>query len=236
MRSLRGRWTHKVVGSVSAVHTADPVVALTYDDGPDPEHTPAVLAALARRGARATFFVLAEQAEAAPELVRRTRAAGHEIGLHGAQHLDLTRSSLREIITVVRDGRRRLEAVLGEPVRHFRPPYGRQTIRSRLLVRAFGMDAILWSTNARDCFQADIDEYVTRALDGLAPGGIVLLHDGYAGPDHRDTNAIAEPPTFDRGELTDRLLDKISAQHWTTIPVNELLTHGPSRRALWLGT
>ena len=225
-----------MLGSVSAVDTTDPVIALTYDDGPDPQHTPAVLAALARHDARATFFVLAEQAEAAPELLRRTRAEGHQIGLHGAQHLDLTRSSLREIITVVRDGRRRLEAVLGEPVRHFRPPYGRQTVRSRLLVRAYGMDAILWSTNSRDCFQADIDDYVTNALNGLTPGGIIVLHDGYAGPDHRDTTAEAQPPNFDKGELTNRLLDAIATRGWTTIPVNTLLTHGPTRRALWLGS
>jgi peptidoglycan/xylan/chitin deacetylase (PgdA/CDA1 family) len=226
---------HKVLGSVSAVETTTPVIALTYDDGPDPEHTPAVLAALARHNARATFFVLAEQAEAAPELVRQTRAEGHEIGLHGAEHLDLARSSLREIITVIRNGRQRLEAVLGEPVRHFRPPYGRQTVRSRFLVRAFGMDAILWSTNARDCFPADVDEYVAQALDGLRPGGIVLLHDGYAGPDRRDTSVAAQPPSFDRGELTNRLLDAIATRGWTTIPVKTLLTHGPTRRVLWLG-
>ena len=164
------------------------------------------------------------------------RAAGHEIGLHGAEHFDLTRCSRRELVTVIRDGRRRLEAVLGEPVKLFRPPYGRQTVRSRLLVRAFGMDAVLWSTNARDCFQADVSEFVANALDGLTPGGIVVLHDGYAGPDRRDPTAVAQCPDFDRGELTDRLIDAITTHGWTTIPVGTLLTHGPARRALWLGT
>ncbi len=227
LRSLRNKVKHKVLGSVRAVDTNDPVIALTYDDGPDLEHTPAVLAALARHDAHATFFVLADQAEASPELVRRMRAQGHEIGLHGAEHFDLTRCSLREIVTVIRDGRRRLEAVLGEPVKLFRPPYGRQTVRSRLLVRAFGMDAVLWSTNARDCFQADIVEFVANALDGLTPGGIVVLHDGYAGPDRRDPNAVAQSPDFDRGELADRLIEAIAAHGWTTIPVGALLTHGP---------
>lgn len=227
LRSLQSRLKHRVLGSVRAVDTNDPVIALTYDDGPDLEHTPAVLAALARHSARATFFVLADQAEAAPELVRRMRAEGHQIGLHGAEHLDLTRCSLRELVMVIRDGRRRLEAVLGERVRFFRPPYGRQTVRSRLLVRVFGMDAILWSTNARDCFEGGVDEFVANAIDGLTSGGIVVLHDGYAGPDRRDPSASAECPSFDRGELTDRLIDAIAAHGWTTIPVETLLTHGP---------
>ena len=77
---------------------------------------------------------------------------------------------------------------------------------------------------------------MTNAFDGLTPGGIVLMHDGYAGADDRDTGARAQPPGFDRGELTERLLDAIAAKGWTTIPV-ESPPRARTRpgRALWLG-
>src|SRR4051794_27259726 len=74
------------LGSVSGARTEERVVALTFDDGPDPRWTPGVLDALDEAGARATFFALCELAEAEPALTNRIVAAGHELGLHGPDH------------------------------------------------------------------------------------------------------------------------------------------------------
>src|SRR5438132_3165838 len=78
-----GRPLFLPMSSVMRVLTAEPVVSLTYDDGPSPDETPALLDVLAERGARATFFVLTDRAEQHPEIVRRALAEGHGVELHG---------------------------------------------------------------------------------------------------------------------------------------------------------
>ena len=106
-RVLRwGRPALLPLSSVACVATEQRVVALTYDDGPDPENTPAVLDALAAFGATATFFVLADRAEKHPELLRRIVAEGHDVGLHGEDHTRLSTLSAREALTRIRRGRR----------------------------------------------------------------------------------------------------------------------------------
>ena len=91
--SRRGRLVERLLrpfcGSIVAVRTAEKLIALTFDDGPDPEWTPPVLDALARHGMRATFFVVGERAERHPELVARILAEGHETGSHSWDHPSL---------------------------------------------------------------------------------------------------------------------------------------------------
>src|SRR6185503_9277869 len=106
--------------------------ALTYDDGPEPGETDAVLDALAEAGVRATFFQLVYRAEAYPDLVRRVVAAGHEVALHGIDHARLTELPTAEVRRRLNEGKQRLERVAGQPVRLFRPAYGSQTIRTYL--------------------------------------------------------------------------------------------------------
>ena len=93
MRSLVGRPALRLVGSIRGATTAEPVVALTFDDGPTAGGTEVVLDLLRRFGARATFFVLADRVEQHPEVAIRVRAEGHEIALHGADHRRLTKAS-----------------------------------------------------------------------------------------------------------------------------------------------
>jgi peptidoglycan/xylan/chitin deacetylase (PgdA/CDA1 family) len=112
------------ISSVKGTTTEEPVVALTFDDGPDPETTPAVLELLARAGARATFFMLVDRAEAHPELVSETVGAGHEVGLHGLDHTRLTTLPPTEVYRRLRDGRDRLSRLVGAPIRLFRAPHG----------------------------------------------------------------------------------------------------------------
>ncbi|WP_258934112.1 polysaccharide deacetylase family protein [Nesterenkonia pannonica] len=107
--------------------TADRAVALTYDDGPHPEHTPRILDVLADHQASATFFVLTPAARAHPGILRRMLDEGHRIGLHGADHRSLLTMSTRAAVRAVAKAKDELEQLAGAPVTLYRPPYGHHT-------------------------------------------------------------------------------------------------------------
>lgn len=212
------------------VDTADPVVSLTYDDGPDPAHTPGLLDLLADRGVRATFFVLADAADAHPDLVRRIVAEGHEIALHGADHTRLTTLPDAEAVAVVADARRRVEAVAGVPVRLFRPPYGAHTVGALRGWRRLGLDVVIWSGWAHDWVDGTVEAVAGRARRAVHPGGILLLHDTRADP---ETLGVGEHlPRFDRAAVSARLIDGLAAEGWTFETTGDLLRTRPRVRAL----
>ncbi len=200
------RWVRRVVdpvlapiGSVNGARTDDPVLGLTFDDGPDPISTPVVLEALARHRARATFFVLADRAEEHPQAVRAVVAAGHEIGLHGPDHRRLP--SVPDPESWLADGVRRLEAVAGVPVRRFRPPFGSQTLGTYRAARRSGLQVVVWAADVADWID-DPAAVVRIGLERARPGAVMLLHDAYA-PDP----AAPEPgPVLDRAGVLDALL------------------------------
>jgi peptidoglycan/xylan/chitin deacetylase (PgdA/CDA1 family) len=212
---------------VRSVRTREPVIAITFDDGPDLEQTPHILSVLADHRAKGTFFVLAQRAEALSVLVHEIQAAGHEVALHGDVHARLDELPLRGSFEVIRGGQRRLERLLGEPVRFFRPPWGVQTVPTYLLARASGMQVIGWSATAEDWKVGhDIDEYAEVALRDLESGGILLLHDRL--------DDVEEPsPRLDRAFILSRILEAVRDRGWRAIPVGELLRYGeptPRRR------
>jgi peptidoglycan/xylan/chitin deacetylase (PgdA/CDA1 family) len=235
-RRARKAGERRISGSITAIDTNEPLVAFTYDDGPHPERSPAVASALEARGARATFFVLADAAEDHPDVVRALLHAGHEIGLHGGDHRNLRRCDLRETDALIRGGKHRVEAITGTPVRWFRPPFGEQTRRSHALARALGMDVVVWSANTRDCYEGTVDGYVANARRKLTAGAIVLFHDGLSGPDPRVVRADEEPPAnFDRASLATAMLDETASHGLRVVTVGTLLQHGAARREVWLG-
>ena len=154
------------------VSVLPPRLALTFDDGPDPTGTPAVLDALGT--APGTFFVLVDRTESQPGLVREIVDRGNRIGLHGDRHdrVDLVPAHLLAIR--LRDAARRLEDVSGQEVRLFRPPYGRASWRTFLATRRAGLQLALWSHDPRDWEPGASD----RIALCMVPGAIVLLHDG----------------------------------------------------------
>ena len=156
-------------------------LALTFDDGPDPEVTPRVLDLLAAHGISATFFVIGRNAERAPELIRRIRAEGHALGLHGYSHSRLfpcwsrarVRADLQRNAALLAD-------LTGEaPPTCFRPPMG---LRNPLIggaVRDLGLTCVTWTANARDTrVGSSTTDLLARLRPGLRPGGILVLHDG----------------------------------------------------------
>jgi peptidoglycan/xylan/chitin deacetylase (PgdA/CDA1 family) len=156
-------------------------VALTFDDGPHPEGTPAVLEALAARGATATFFVVGEQVRRRPELVRRIVAAGHEVALHGDRHVLLLRRRPAELAADFDRALATIADAAGLEPRLYRPPYGVFSPWALREVRRRGWRPLLWSAWGRDWERrATPASIARRAAHGLAAGEVVLLHDSDA--------------------------------------------------------
>ena len=152
-------------------------VALTFDDGPDPDRTPAVLDVLAAHGVRASFFVLGERVRRHPHLTRRIVAAGHELGLHGWRHgYALWHSpQLGRCLPL-------LEDVAGVRPRWFRPPYGVLSATAWIECRRAGLRPVLWTQWAKDWRpDAYADSVLARLAPGIEGGATLLLHDGAEG-------------------------------------------------------
>ncbi|HET7308375.1 MAG TPA: polysaccharide deacetylase family protein [Gammaproteobacteria bacterium] len=162
-------------------------VALTFDDGPDPDTTPAVLAALAETEAKATFFVIGKALAAQPDLARRIVAAGHALGNHSWRHsrwqnLRGTRSHLQEIDRCDQA----VEKIAGaeRPIL-YRPPVG---LKCGGLARAAwrrNVKIVAWSLHSRDTRLADPQSIARRVLSRVRGGDIILLHDGHDLPGRR---------------------------------------------------
>lgn len=153
-------------------------VALTFDDGPHPVGTPAMLKLLSDLAATATFFVLTERAVDRPGLVRETLAAGHEVGLHSDVHEDLASLPFRECASRLRDARRHLEDVVQSPIRLHRPPFGWTSIAHLRAAKQAGLDVVLWSHDPRDWDPRSRYGLADRIGRCLVPRAVVLLHDG----------------------------------------------------------
>lgn len=161
--------------------TDQPRIALTFDDGPDPEITPAVLDMLAEHQARATFFVIGRQLEKSSRLGERMLAEGHELGNHSWQH-----SRLQNFYSTAGHGReidrcsqliKSLTRTQGEPL--YRPPVG---LKSPAMARAAHqrkLTAVAWSIHSRDTILRDANMIARNVLRRIRPGDIVLLHDGH---------------------------------------------------------
>jgi peptidoglycan/xylan/chitin deacetylase (PgdA/CDA1 family) len=153
-------------------------VALTFDDGPDPDSTPAFLDALAELGVSATFFVLGERVEQHPEVGKAVAAAGHDVGVHCWVHRPhLLRAPWRIGPDIART--RRVIAQACGTVPHFwRPPNGVVTGAGLATAWALGLRPVLWTADGHDWQeQATPDSITRRIIARLHAGGVVLLHD-----------------------------------------------------------
>lgn len=155
-----------------------PEVALTFDDGPHPDHTPRLLDRLAHLGIPATFFVVGREAERHPALVERIVAEGHAIGHHSWHHAEPTATSPRVLMVEVQRCRDLLAALVGRDVHRFRPPKGAVTAAKLGALWRAGQQVVLWSADPRDYAMASAAPLAAWA-DAAAPRGgeIVLLHD-----------------------------------------------------------
>ncbi len=168
---------YRVAPRLSGVGDHDHV-ALTFDDGPDPETTPAFLDVLDELGWKATFFLLGSQVRTAGRLTAELVARGHEVGVHGDRHTSHLRRPSWWTIADVAKACELITAETGITPRWFRPPYGAVSSSSLVAARRNGLQTVLWTTWGRD-WRADADAAtVTATVERTRrPGATVLLHD-----------------------------------------------------------
>jgi peptidoglycan/xylan/chitin deacetylase (PgdA/CDA1 family) len=157
-------------------------LALTFDDGPDPEWTPRVLDALGDAGVRGTFFLVGERAEREPALVRRMAAEGHEIGNHSWSHRSLWRCGPRATAREIGRAHASLAALAGAPPRHFRPPWGMVNAAMFPALRRVGERCVFWSIQPEGLRPISAERQVGHVLRRAHPGAIVDLHDAEGTP------------------------------------------------------
>lgn len=181
-------------------------VALTFDDGPGPV-TRRLLDALARRQARATFFVVGGSAHAYPDTIRRIAAAGHELGNHTQNHRDLGRLPALQVNTDIQATQQVLRTVLGRAPVLLRPPYGSTNGTVEGVAGSLGLRQVGWSADPGDRGEDDAGTIADRTVDAARPGGIVLLHDGHG-------------PTAD---AVPAIVDRLAGDGYTLVTVSDLL-------------
>lgn len=176
-------------------------LALTFDDGPHPVHTPRLLSVLREHGATAVFCLWGAHALEHPEIVRAIVADGHLLGNHGMHHDDMTdwpeervQDDLERTSAAIR------AAVPGVPIPYFRAPFGNWG-RTPEVARRLGMVPLGWRVTAEDWEPPGTDELVRRVETRLTPGAVVLLHDG-GGDRSQTVNAV------------EALLPRLAARGW----------------------
>jgi len=225
-RRIVGKMARRMIGTIVSVETRDCVAALTFDDGPHPEFTGSVLDVLERHRARATFFMLGENVRQHPEIVRRVVDGGHAIANHSWDHPSFPLLKHSERYKQIRDCADAIAPYGG--TRLFRPPYGHQTVSSRLDALLLGYSVVMGDAVAEDWWPRDATWMAKKLVNGIKPGSIVILHD-------RISRSVQEAPQHDRRPMItalDMALDQLSGRvRFVTVP--ELLTHGKPVRSYY---
>jgi peptidoglycan/xylan/chitin deacetylase (PgdA/CDA1 family) len=159
--------------------TRDRAVALTFDDGPDPVSTPALLDLLREAGVPAAFFCIGERVAAHPELAARIAREGHLVENHSYHHSHLTNFfGVGRLCAELKRTQAIIERTTGVAPTCFRPPMGLSNPRVFRAARTVGLRVVGWTARGFDTRAADPARIVERVLRGIAPGGVILLHDG----------------------------------------------------------
>lgn len=185
-----------------------PLLALTFDDGPDPRWTEEVLAMLQKHGAKATFFEIGAFAQQYPRITAKLQAAGMEIGLHEWEHQDLRSTPEKEVAGRLDAGLEVLTQAASVRPSLFRPPYGRLDTPVLQWAARQNLRCVLWSDHITD---TRARYHVERLAANLSPGLIILAHDG---------RSQAGRPLF---EAIDWFIEQASAQGYRFVTVSELL-------------
>jgi len=164
----------KAPGTYYMTNTQEKIVALTFDDGPDPIDTPAVLDILKEKDVRATFFVLGKAAQSYPFLLKRLIKEGHEIGNHGFSH-DYQQHRLVEEMNQTDQV---VLAATGNHTFFYRPPGGFVSKSLLETTKRNGHVVALWSVDSKDWRNPGVKQIVDNVMKNVFPGSIILMHDG----------------------------------------------------------
>ena len=218
----RSTWLGPNVTRLPAAAAARGGLAITIDDGPDPEVTPQVLDLLAAAGARATFFCIGQRVREHPALVRRIVAAGHSVqnhSLHHRHHFSL--SGPKALAREIGDAQAVLADVTGVWPHCFRAPAGLRNPLLDPVLHHLGLHLVSWTRRGYDTREADAERVGARLLRGLAAGDILLLHDG-----HARRSARGQPVLL---QMLPGLLQRLRQQGLHTVTLGDAL---PPRHAL----
>jgi peptidoglycan-N-acetylglucosamine deacetylase len=197
---------------VTSVATEEPLVALTFDDGPSLHYTPTILEHLGREQVRATFFVVGSAVERHPELARRIFEEGHELGNHSYSHQTMVLMRQRTIRVEVERTDSLIHAAGAAGPIPFRPPYGKRLIGLPLYLSRTGRPTVLWSLEP-DTWHSDAKDMVKHVLENVRPGSIILLHVEMAARD-QERAALVE------------LLPRLRERGYRLVTVSELMAAG----------
>lgn len=177
----------------SRCEVAVPLIAITFDDGPDPVLTPRLLDLLKQRGIHATFFLVGRNAAAYPDVVRRIADEGHELGNHSWSHPLLTQLGKDSVESQLRRTHDAIVKACGTAPLLYRPPYGAVSVSQRARIeKSFGYSAILWDVDPQDWKHPRSAQKVYDAIHKQTrAGSIILCHDIH------ETTIAAMPATLD---------------------------------------
>ena len=185
-------------------------IALTFDDGPHPYKTDAVLNILAKYGVRATFFVVGENVSYYPEPLRRAVALGHEIGNHTYHHALLSETCEKSAAEEIQKTEDIIFQTVGYRTKLFRPPEGAYNACALNVVKSKDYRVILWTVDTRDWENKSAETMVQTVMTNVKGGSIILFHDYMSKKSH----------TLEALEI---LLPKLLAQGYEFVTVSELL-------------
>ena len=199
---------------LAAGHTNQKVVALTFDDGPYSPYTEKILAVLKEKNVHATFFIVGENALAHPELVREIKADGHLIGTHTQHHKDLLRLDKKEVHDEMAMGVESLRKITGESPKFIRPPHGFKDYEVIEQAERLGLKVVNWDIIPRDWTNPGTQKIVSRVIENIKPGSVILLHDGDspANKGSREQTVQALP----------EIIDQLRVEGYSFVTVEEL--------------
>ncbi|WP_431091273.1 polysaccharide deacetylase family protein [Paenibacillus sp. 8b26] len=196
------------------VPTQRKVIALTFDDGPDESKTPAILNLLKQYDAKATFFVVGSRVEKLPDIVKRERREGHEIGNHTFHHPSFQHISRNKALSEIDQGQASIVQATGSGTHLFRPPGGSYTDTLVKISKEKGQKMILWSwhQDTLDWRKPGVHRIVNKVLRNARNGDIVLMHD-YV---YKSTQTV---------EALKIILPELKKRGFTFVTVSELLAN-----------
>ena len=195
---------------VKRVPTAQKVVALTVDDGPNVKSTPALLQVLREKNVHITMFILGRNAEKHPELLAQAAADGHEIASHAYSHTFLNKMSREAFEGELDKTEKIITAVTKKPVL-LRPPGGGYNDSLVVAAQKRGYTFVLWSVDALDWKRPSVNTVVNNVMNNVKPGSIVLMHDG------QDDLPTAQAMGI--------IIDRLRSQGYKIVTVSELLQY-----------
>jgi peptidoglycan-N-acetylglucosamine deacetylase len=210
--SYASRWPASQIFGPTLIAPQKPnELALTYDDGPNPEWTPQLLDILARQNIRATFFLIGSYAARQPALVRQIAAAGHVIGNHSWHHPNLALTPAARVRNELTRAKTTIEAITGKKIHLFRPPFGARRPEVLKIARSIGLTPVMWNAMTNDWSNPNAESIAKNLIakirrnqqNGVASN--IVLHDG----SHTDPEAERGPSIT----ATKRIISQFKKTH-----------------------